>query len=82
MIVCMSRYLKPNWIGQSLIGVALVLALKSHRVPPIIELEQPDPEFPLPLAQPTEMPCDAHVGLSLTLGFGGFDTSLIFEVDR
>jgi 3-oxoacyl-[acyl-carrier-protein] synthase II len=63
-------------------AIALLLALRSHRVPPIIGLEQPDPKFPLPLAHPTATSCTARFGLSLTLGFGGYDTSLIFEVDQ
>ena len=61
-------------------AIALVLALRDGRVPPIAGLEQPDPRFPLPLAYPGTTRCDARYGLSLTLGFGGFDTSLVFEV--
>jgi 3-oxoacyl-[acyl-carrier-protein] synthase II len=63
-------------------AIAVLLALQSGRVPPIIGLEQPDPCFPLPLAYPTETSCEARIGISLTLGFGGFDTSLVFEVPR
>jgi 3-oxoacyl-[acyl-carrier-protein] synthase II len=63
-------------------AIALVLALRCKQVPPIIGLEQPHPEFPLPLARESVTPCDANIGLTLTLGFGGFDTSLIFEVAR
>jgi 3-oxoacyl-[acyl-carrier-protein] synthase II len=61
-------------------AVALVLALATRRVPPVIGLEQPDPAFPLPLPFRQPMDCAARIGLSLTLGFGGFDTSLVFEV--
>lgn len=60
-------------------AVAVLLALRTHRVPPIFGLEQPDPEFPLPLACGAATTNDSRFGLSLTLGFGGFDTSLIFE---
>ena len=63
-------------------AITVILALGSRQVPPIVELEQPDPEFPLPLAKGNATACDAHVGLSLTLGFGGFDTSLVFEAPR
>jgi 3-oxoacyl-[acyl-carrier-protein] synthase II len=63
-------------------AVAVLLALQSGLVPPIFGLEQPDPSFPLPLAHSTKAPCAARIGLNLTLGFGGFDTSLIFEVSR
>jgi 3-oxoacyl-[acyl-carrier-protein] synthase II len=61
-------------------AIALVLALRAGLAPPIPGLEQPLPEFPLPLALAEPVSCGARAGLSLTLGFGGFDTSLIFEV--
>jgi 3-oxoacyl-[acyl-carrier-protein] synthase II len=61
-------------------AIALLLALRTRRVPPIVGLEQPDPDFPLPLPRSQPRACDARLGLSLTLGFGGFDTSLVFEV--
>jgi 3-oxoacyl-[acyl-carrier-protein] synthase II len=60
-------------------AIALVLSLRSKQVPPIAGLEQLDAEFPLPLAHGKPVSCDAQIGLSLTLGFGGYDTSLIFE---
>jgi 3-oxoacyl-[acyl-carrier-protein] synthase II len=63
-------------------AIALVLALRTGRVPPVHGLGQPLPEFPLPLPLSEPVTCDARVGLNLTLGFGGFDTSLIFEVVR
>lgn len=63
-------------------AIALVLAMRAGQVPPIRNLDQPLPEFPLPLPVSAPVSCDARIGLSLTLGFGGFDTSLIFEVCR
>ena len=63
-------------------AIALVLALRSGQIPPIYGLEQPLPEFPLPLSKSEPQSRDARLGLTLTLGFGGFDTSLIFEVER
>ncbi|HUB25915.1 MAG TPA: beta-ketoacyl synthase N-terminal-like domain-containing protein [Tepidisphaeraceae bacterium] len=63
-------------------AIALVTAMRTGRVPSIVGLEQPDPEFTLPLAYPKAVEHAAQFGLSLTLGFGGFDTSLIFEVPR
>jgi len=63
-------------------AIALVLALRNRQIPPIVGLEQPDPDFPLPLSFGQATPCDARFGLSLTLGFGGFDTSLVFEVPQ
>jgi 3-oxoacyl-[acyl-carrier-protein] synthase II len=63
-------------------AIALVLALRAGEVPPVHGLQEPLPEFPLTLPVSDPVSCDARVGLSLTLGFGGFDTSLIFEVAR
>jgi 3-oxoacyl-[acyl-carrier-protein] synthase II len=55
-------------------AITLLLALAG--------LEEPDPAFPLPLPHGVPSPTSARFGLSLTLGFGGFDTSLVFEVAR
>ena len=60
-------------------AIALVLALRSGQVPPVVDLEEPDPEFPLPLPSGHSVECPGRIGLTLTLGFGGFDTSLVFE---
>lgn len=63
-------------------AIALILALKSGKVPPVAGLQNPDPDFPLPLSGAGGVAHDSRYGLSLTLGFGGFDTSLVFEVPR
>lgn len=60
-------------------AIAVILAMRSGRVPPIRGLEQPIADFSLPLAFGRPVPCTARAALSLTLGFGGLDTSLIFE---
>ncbi len=60
-------------------AIAVLLALRTGRVPPIAGLAQPDPQMDLPLAQGQAVACAARFGLSVTLGFGGFDTSLVFE---
>ncbi len=60
-------------------AIALILAMREGRVPPIRGLEQPLPEFSLPLAISQPVSSTARAALSLTLGFGGFDTSLVFE---
>lgn len=59
-------------------AVAVVLALRDGRVPPIVGLDRPRPDFPLPLVAGTARDVDADVGLSLTIGFGGFTTCLLF----
>jgi 3-oxoacyl-[acyl-carrier-protein] synthase II len=63
-------------------AIALMLALRTGEIPPVAGLEEPDPAFPLPLPRGVPMHAKMQVGLSLTLGFGGFDTSLVFEVVR
>jgi 3-oxoacyl-[acyl-carrier-protein] synthase II len=60
-------------------AVATILSLNAGELPPITELENPIP-FPLDLVRGNSVCHDSAFGLSLTLGFGGFDTSLIFEV--
>jgi 3-oxoacyl-[acyl-carrier-protein] synthase II len=60
-------------------AIASILAMRTGRVPPIYGLEQPLPEFSLPLAIAQAVSCSPRAALSLTLGFGGFDTSLVFE---
>ncbi|MGW5117167.1 beta-ketoacyl-[acyl-carrier-protein] synthase family protein [Streptomyces noursei] len=58
-------------------AVATVLALCHRRVPPVIGLRTP--AAPLRLATGVAQPMGAGAGLSLTLGFGGFNTCLLFE---
>ena len=63
-------------------AIAVLLALQKRQVPPIVGLEQPCAEMRLPLPVGRPLACDARFGLSVTLGFGGFDSSLIFERTR
>ncbi|MYU52878.1 beta-ketoacyl-[acyl-carrier-protein] synthase family protein [Streptomyces sp. SID7805] len=58
-------------------AVATVLALRHRRVPPVLGLR--DPAAPLRLAAGSAQPVGDGAGLSLTLGFGGFNTCLLFE---
>ncbi|KWF73741.1 beta-ACP synthase [Burkholderia multivorans] len=60
-------------------AIALILALNHKVVPPIHGLETPIPGFELPLPVGEPAPIDARYGISLTIGFGGFNTSLVFE---
>ncbi|WP_328603288.1 hypothetical protein OG943_24725 [Amycolatopsis sp. NBC_00345] len=61
-------------------AIAVLLALRDRRVPPVAGLRQVMPGFPLPLpASGRPAPIDTGVGLSITLGFGGFNTCLAFE---
>lgn len=59
-------------------AIALIMALRTGQVPGIVGLERPDPELTLPVAR-ERLRTSARFGLSTTLGFGGFNTSLIFK---
>ncbi|AZC20114.1 beta-ketoacyl-[acyl-carrier-protein] synthase family protein [Pseudomonas sp. CMR5c] len=60
-------------------AIALIKALQTQAVPPVHGLQQPLPnlEFDLPLQRPSST--RSQVGLSLTIGFGGFNTALVFQ---
>jgi 3-oxoacyl-[acyl-carrier-protein] synthase II len=60
-------------------AIALILALRTGEAPPIVELADPSPDMTFPLPQGEPMRHAARFGISVTLGFGGFDTSLVFE---
>ncbi|WP_201761343.1 MULTISPECIES: beta-ketoacyl synthase N-terminal-like domain-containing protein [unclassified Nonomuraea] len=62
-------------------AVAVLLALRDKRVPPVHGLSTVMPGFPLPLQTgAAPLPFTGDVGLSVTLGFGGFTTCLALEV--
>jgi 3-oxoacyl-[acyl-carrier-protein] synthase II len=60
-------------------AIAVLLALRTGLVPPVYGLAEPDPEMTLPVPRGAPLPFEGRFGVSLTLGFGGFDTSLVFE---
>lgn len=60
-------------------AIALILALQRQVSPPIHGLEEPIAGFTLPMPMGRPQPIDTAYGLSLTIGFGGFNTSLVFE---
>ena len=63
-------------------AIAVLLALRDRTVPPVVGLRQVMPGFPLPLPHGGTAPIADGVGLSITLGFGGFNTCLAFEAVR
>jgi 3-oxoacyl-[acyl-carrier-protein] synthase II len=60
-------------------AVSTVLALSSQRVPPLLGLASPLAGLALRLPGEKGAKLTGTAGLSLTLGFGGFNTCLLFE---
>ncbi|SED08603.1 3-oxoacyl-[acyl-carrier-protein] synthase II [Streptomyces misionensis] len=61
-------------------AITLIKALSDREVPAVQGLETPMEDFPLPLPVGRPSPVPPGPGLSLTLGFGGFNTALLFSV--
>jgi 3-oxoacyl-[acyl-carrier-protein] synthase II len=62
-------------------AVAVLLALRDGRVPPVAGLRTVMPDFPLPLPSGgAPLTFTGDLGLSVTIGFGGFTTCLALEV--
>lgn len=59
--------------------IALLLALRHRAVPPLPHTRTVMPELTLPLAADRPREVTGSLGISLTLGFGGFNTCLLVE---
>lgn len=60
-------------------AIATILALRHRATPPLAGLDSPMPGFTLRLADGTAQEVYGEAGLSLTLGFGGFNTCVRFS---
>ncbi|WP_326954974.1 beta-ketoacyl-[acyl-carrier-protein] synthase family protein [Amycolatopsis sp. NBC_01286] len=60
-------------------AITLLLALRDRTVPPVLGLTRPMPELRLPVARDVPHAVEGDFGISLTLGFGGFNTCVLFE---
>lgn len=60
-------------------AIATLLALKNWLVPPVLGLQEVLPALELPIAIDRPMALHSGLGLSITLGFGGFNTCLVFD---
>jgi 3-oxoacyl-[acyl-carrier-protein] synthase II len=60
-------------------AVSVILALRDGRVPPVYGLDAVMADFPLPLPIGGPLAFHGGTGASLTIGFGGFNTCLLFE---
>ena len=61
-------------------AITTVLAIREGRVPPTVNLTDPDPEADgLDLTPNSAKACDIRVALSNSFGFGGQNTALVFS---
>ncbi|MFJ6723745.1 beta-ketoacyl synthase N-terminal-like domain-containing protein [Streptomyces sp. NPDC091281] len=60
-------------------AIALLLALRHRTAPPVPGTRDVMPELTLPLATGGPRPFTGSLGISVTLGFGGFNTCLLLE---
>lgn len=60
-------------------AVATVMALANDKVPPTINLENPDPECDLDYVPHHSRDCPVNVALSNSFGFGGHNVTLAFK---
>lgn len=60
-------------------AIAVILALRDQIVPPIVNLTNPITDSVCHFPKTKLQLNNVQFGLSLTIGFGGFNTSLIFE---
>lgn len=59
---------------------SLLLALRDQRIPPNVGLVVPDPSLRLDTLEPVACQIQGEIGISLTLGFGGFNTCIVVQV--
>ena len=62
-------------------AITLILSLRDQVAPPILGLHRPIPEADS-LVRPGSREVRGTAGISLTLGFGGFNTAIAFSVER
>ena len=60
-------------------AILTLLALHYQIVPPVVQSRQVIQRLSLPLPTRQPLPFNGALGISLTLGFGGFNTCLVFE---
>ena len=60
-------------------AIVTILAIVHGRVPPTINLDDPDPECDLDYTPGTPVDREIRVALSNAFGFGGHNTTLVFR---
>ncbi|MCO5994307.1 beta-ketoacyl synthase N-terminal-like domain-containing protein [Actinoallomurus rhizosphaericola] len=62
-------------------AITLILTLRERVAPPIVGLTSPIPQA-ADFVRPGRRAVQGSAGISLTLGFGGFNTALVFSVEE
>lgn len=60
-------------------AIALILTLNSGKVHPTINVEEQDPECPIDCSPNVASTTTARIGISNSFGFGGHNSSVVFE---
>ena len=60
-------------------AVVSVMAIENDRIPPTINLEQPDPECDLNYTPNKKLDKRINASMNNSFGFGGHNASLIFQ---
>ncbi|MFH0984608.1 MAG: beta-ketoacyl-[acyl-carrier-protein] synthase family protein [Candidatus Omnitrophota bacterium] len=60
-------------------AVVAALTTKKGQVPPVTNLESPDPECALPFVRDRAVSCEVNVAVLNTFGLGGQNASLVFK---
>jgi 3-oxoacyl-[acyl-carrier-protein] synthase II len=60
-------------------AIAVLQALATRSVPPVHALREPIPNLSLPIPSKDPMKVNPGAGISMTLGFGGFNTCLVLQ---
>ncbi|ACB53466.1 3-oxoacyl-[acyl-carrier-protein] synthase I/II [Crocosphaera subtropica ATCC 51142] len=63
-------------------AVATVMAIANDRIPPTVNLDNPDPECDLDYVPYESRPLDIDIALSNSFGFGGHNVTLAFKKYR
>ncbi len=81
IVVSSTKSMTGHLLGGSggIEGVATVLAIANHRVPPTINLQNRDPECDLDYIANESRALDINVALSNSFGFGGHNVTLAFK---
>jgi len=81
IVVSSTKSMTGHLLGGSggIEGVATVLAIANHRVPPTINLQNRDPECDLDYIPNESRALDISVALSNSFGFGGHNVTLAFK---